>query len=71
MGWKWNDIADLMRELGIFTEEQITAVDKIVTQKKHELVDVLEGLAADAEPHNKERAKAFREVIAGVKPHHE
>ncbi len=80
MGWKWNDVANLLRETGEFTEPQIGTVSEIVTRKKWDLVEILEGRAA-AEvgaarslvtrhaAFAKGRASAFREVIEGVRPH--
>lgn len=66
MGWKWNDIANQLQDLGL-TPEQVTAVDGLMTAKKWELVGILEQAAKDTQ--STERQQAFREVIAGVKPH--
>ena len=68
MGWKWNDIANLLRETGMFTEEQIAKVDEIVTKKKWELVSILETQIGTTPDRDRGRDGAFREVIAAVKP---
>jgi hypothetical protein len=70
MGWKWNDVAELLAETGMFSKQQISKVDEIVTQKKWQLVSILEGLAADPQNEfDRGRNAALTEVIAGVKPH--
>ena len=80
MGWKWDDIVELLRATGLFTEEQLTEVGKVVKSKKHELAETLAVLARqdddgarratepDTEHFHTGRASAFREVRDAVKP---
>ncbi len=76
MGWKWNDIAEPLQELGGFTDGQLATVTEIVAAKKWALVDILDGRATEAMEHkagrkddyNQGRRDAFREVLDAVKP---